>query len=62
MIARVRDLSLKVLLEKKFTDTKKLVSLSDEFISFPVNLFPEIQRVVTKSGHAVKFVDANAND
>ena len=62
MIARVRDLSLKVLLEKKFPDAKKLVSLSDEFISFPVNLFPEIQQVVTKSGHAVKFVDANAND
>jgi len=62
MIARVRDLSLKVLLEKEFTDTKKLVSLSDEFISFPVNMFPEIQKVVTKSGHAVKFVDANAND
>jgi len=62
MIARVRDLSLKVLLEKKFAYTKKLVSLSDEFISFPINLFPEIQKVVTKSGHAVKFVDANAND
>jgi len=62
MIARVRDLSLKVLLEKKFAYTKKLVSLSHEFISFPVNLFPEIQKVVIKSGHAVKFVDANAND
>ena len=62
MIARVRDLSLKVLLEKKFTDIKKRVSLSDEFISFPVNMFPEIQKVVTKSGHAAKFVDANAND
>lgn len=62
MTARVRDLSLKVLLEKEFANTKKLVSLSGEFISFPVNLFPEIQKVVTKSGHAVKFVDANAND
>ncbi|MBW1675485.1 MAG: hypothetical protein JRF30_02375 [Deltaproteobacteria bacterium] len=62
MIARIRDLSLKVLLEKKFTDTKQVVSLSEEFISFPVNLLPEIQKVVTKSGHAVKFIDANDND
>ena len=61
MIARIRDLSLKVLLEKKFTDTKQVVSLSEEFISFPVNLLSEIQKVVTKSGHAVKFIDANAN-
>ncbi|OPX35066.1 MAG: hypothetical protein B1H12_09465, partial [Desulfobacteraceae bacterium 4484_190.2] len=36
MTARVRDLSLKVLLEKEFANTKKLVSLSGEFISFPV--------------------------
>jgi len=62
MIARIRDLSLKVLLEKKFTDTKQVVSLSEEFISFPVNLLPEIQKVVSNSGHAVKFIDANDND
>jgi len=62
MIARVRDLSLKVLLEKKFADTKKLVSLSDEFISFPVNLLPEIQKLVSKSGNTVKFVDTNADN
>lgn len=62
MIARVRDLSLKVQLEKKFTDSKQVVSLSDEFISFPVNLFPEIRKAVTKSGHAVKFVEPDGND
>ena len=62
MIARVRDLSLKVLIEKKFTDIKKLVTLSDEFISFPVNLVPEIQKLVSKSGNTVKFVDTNADN
>lgn len=62
MTARIRDLSLKVLLEKYFTDTKYVVSISEEFISFPVNLLPEIQKVVKKSGHAVKFVNANADD
>lgn len=58
MIARIRDLSLKVLVEKKFTHTKQVVSLSDEFISFPVKLLSEIQKIVTKSGHAVKFITA----
>ncbi len=62
MIARVRDLSLKVQLEKKFTDSKQVVSLSDEFISFPVKLFPEIRKTVTKSGHAVKFVEPDGNN
>jgi hypothetical protein len=62
MIARIGDLSLKVQLEKKFADSKKVVSLSDEFISFPVNLFPEIRKAVTKSGHAVKLVESDGNN
>lgn len=61
MIARVRDLSLKVQLEKKFSDKKQIVPLSEEFISFPINLFPEIQKVITKSGNAVKLVDSHDN-
>ncbi|MDB4444504.1 hypothetical protein N9174_04120 [bacterium] len=59
MIAAVKDLSLRVLLEKKFSDSKQVVSLSDEFISFPLNLLPEIQKAVIKSGHAVKYLDAD---
>jgi hypothetical protein len=59
LIAAVKDLSLKVLLEKKFSDSKQVVTLSDEYISFPLNLLPEIQKVVIKSGHAVKYVDAD---
>jgi hypothetical protein len=59
LIAAVKDLSLRVLLEKKFSDAKQVVSLSDEFISFPLNLLPEIQKAVIKSSHAVKYVDAD---
>ena len=59
LIAAVKDLSLRVLLEKKFSDSKQVVTLSDEFISFPLNLLPEIQKAVIKSGHAVKYVDAD---
>jgi hypothetical protein len=59
MIATVKNLSLRVLLEKKFSDSKQVVTLSDEFIAFPLNLLPEIQKAVIKSGHAVKYVDAD---
>lgn len=59
MIAAVKDLSLRVLLEKKFSNSKQVVTLSDEFISFPLNLLPEIEKIVNKSGHAVKYVDAD---
>jgi hypothetical protein len=59
LIAAIKDLSLRVLLEKKFSDSKQVVSLSDEYISFPLNLLPEIQKIVIKSGHAVKYVNAD---
>jgi len=59
MIAAVNDLSLRVLLEKKFSVSKQVVTLSDKFISFPLNLLPEIEKIVIKSGHAVKYVDAD---
>jgi hypothetical protein len=59
LIAAVKDLSLRVLLEKKFNGSNQVVTLSDEYIAFPLNLLPEIQKVVTKSGHAVKYVNAD---
>jgi hypothetical protein len=59
LIAAIKDLSLRVLLEKKFSDSKQVVTLSDEFISFPLNLLPEIEKVVVKSGNAVKYVNAD---
>ena len=59
IIAAIKDLSLRVLLEKKFSASKQVVTLSDEFISFPLNLLPEIEKIVIKSGHAVKYVDAD---
>ena len=62
MIARVGDLSLKVQLEKRFGDAKGVVSLSDEYISFPINLISEIQKIVTKSGYAVKLVEPDGNN
>jgi hypothetical protein len=59
LIAAVKDLSLRVLIEKNFSDSKQVVILSDEYISFPLNLLPEIEKVVIKSGNAVKYVTAD---
>ena len=45
LIAAVKNLSLRVLIEKKFSDSKQVVTLSDEFISFPLNLLPAVLAV-----------------
>ncbi len=54
MIAQVKDLSLKVQIEKLFADPRKLVSLPDDYIAFPCELLPAIQKLVGASGHVIK--------
>jgi len=54
----VSDLSLKVMLEKKFGQPGQLVSLSREFVAFPNGLLPEIKAWLKKSGHVVKSIDS----
>ena len=58
LVARVGDLSLKVLLEKKFGAPGQLVSLSNEFVAFPNGLLPEIKVWLKKSGHVVKSLNS----
>jgi hypothetical protein len=56
LVAKVRDLSLKVAIEKTFSDPAKLVFLPDDFIAFPRGLLCEIERLVTKSGFVVRTI------
>ena len=56
MIARVKDLSLKVQIEKSYAGSHNLVSLPDDYIAFPCDLLPAIQKLVETSGHVVKKV------
>ena len=58
MLARVKDLSLKVRIEKSL-GAKGVVSLSDEFIAFPVGLAPKVRRIVGQADFAVKEVSAS---
>ncbi len=58
MIARVKDLSLKVQIGKSFADPNILVSLPNDYIAFPCDQLPAIQKLVEKSGHVIKKAGA----
>ena len=59
LLARVSDLSLKVMLENRFGEPGQLVSLSREFVAFPNELLPEIKSCLKKSGHVVKSLNSD---
>ena len=54
MIAQVKDLSLKVQIEKSYASSHSLVSLPDDHIAFPSDLLPAIQKLVETSGHVIR--------
>ncbi|MEA1868379.1 MAG: hypothetical protein U9N19_09835, partial [Thermodesulfobacteriota bacterium] len=56
LVAKVKDLSLKVAIEKSFSDPAKLVFLPNDFIVFPRGLLGEIEKLVTKSGFVVRSI------
>jgi len=62
-VARITDLSLRVKLQKAFDaqdpDTPaRLIVLSDEYVAFPRALIGEVEKLVKKSGHVVKYIQA----
>jgi hypothetical protein len=59
LVARVRDLALKVMLERQFGGPGKLVGLFGEFVAFPNALLPELQAWMKRSGHVIKRLDAD---
>jgi len=54
MIARIKDLSLKVQIEKSYAGSQSIVSLPDDYIAFPCDILPAIQKLVEASGHVIK--------
>jgi hypothetical protein len=58
MIARVKDLSLKVQIGKSFTNPESLVTLANDYIAFPCDQLAAIQKLVEKSGHVIKKAGA----
>jgi hypothetical protein len=59
LVARVSDLSLKVMLEKRFGGPGQLVALAAEFVAFPMDLLPELASWMKKSGHVIKSTHAD---
>ena len=56
LVARIRDLSLKVRLQRAFPDPKQLIVLSNEFVAFPRGLLPQVESLVKKTGNVIKKV------
>ena len=54
LVARIKDLSLLVKLQRSFPDQVK--PLSKNFIAFPRDVVPEIQKLVEGSGYVIKTV------
>jgi len=59
LAARVSDLGLKVMLERRFGGPGQLVALAAEFVAFPTGLLPELQSWLKKSGHVIKSTRAD---
>jgi len=62
LVARVSDLGLKVMLEKRFGGPGQLVALAAEFVAFPKGLLPELQSWMKKSGHVIKSTRADESN
>ena len=56
MIARVKDLSLKVAIQKLLSRPRQIAILPGDYIAFPEGLLPGVERLVVGSGHVVKKV------
>ncbi len=58
MVARIRDVTLRVAIQKAFGASADVVFLNDDFIAFPQDIKDEICQVVQKSGHVIKYITA----
>lgn len=59
LMAKVNDLTLKVAIEKSFSDSGRIIFLPNNFIAFPRGILREMESVIKKSGYVIKTVEAN---
>lgn len=55
MVARVTDLSLRVKVQKAFE--QQVVLIGEEWLVFPVSLTGEMEKMIKKAGHVIKWVE-----
>jgi hypothetical protein len=58
LIARVKDLSLRVQIQKAISQPGRLVSLPSGYIAFPIDALGDISRLLTRSGYVIKTIEA----
>lgn len=58
LIAKIKDLSLKVTIQKAITDPGQIIFLPHDFIAFPRSQAGAIEKLVNKAGHIIKWVQA----
>ena len=54
LLARVKDLSLQVQIQKAISEPGRLVSLPNGYIAFPIDALEDIQRLLTRAGYVIK--------
>lgn len=58
LVAKVEDLSLRVLVEKELQKKHQVILLAENFIAFPREALGIVDKIVTKSGNVIKNVSA----
>jgi len=59
LLAKVKDLSLKVQIQKAFPDPAQLVVLPNDYLAFPRGSLADIQQLVTRSGYVIRTTKAS---
>lgn len=62
MVARITDPGLRVQIERALPASDTLVTLSDEYIAFPVGAFQIIEKMVAKAGYVIKTVQGKSEE
>jgi len=59
LLAQVKDLSLRVQIQKAFPDPARLVVLPNDYLAFPRGALADIRQLVTRSGYVIKTTKAS---
>lgn len=54
-IAKIKNLSLRVKLEKAFPDKSQFISLSNDFVAFPIACLSIVEKITKQAGHVIKI-------
>jgi hypothetical protein len=57
MIAKIKDLSLKVSIQKLLSNPGEIVVLQGDYIAFPIDLLSAVENLAAKSGYVIKRIN-----